>query len=65
MDENDTFPKNIQKVLLVIHRSFLHAKQLLLNLSSESQKFFANLVVLGLMPVNLTLVDLSTHANQF
>ena len=43
--------KKIEKVLLVVHLSFLHAKQLLMKLLFESVQTSANLL-LGLMPAN-------------
>ena len=43
--------KKLEKMLLVVHLSFLHAKQLLMKLSSESLQTYANLL-LGLMPAN-------------
>ena len=51
--EIKTFWKKIEKTSLVVHLSFLHAKQLLLKLLSESPQTHANLL-LGLMPTNYT-----------
>ena len=45
--------KKFEKMSLVAHLSFLHAKQLSMKLSSESLQIFANLL-LGLMPANYT-----------
>ena len=46
-----TFWKKIEKMLLVVHLSFLHAKQLLMKLFFESLQTYAN-PLLGLMPAN-------------
>ena len=46
-----TFWKKFEKMLLVEHLSFLHAKQLLMKLLFESLQTFANLL-LELMPAN-------------
>ena len=48
-----TYWKNFEKTSLVVHLSFLHAKQLLMKLLSESLQTYANLL-LGLMPANYT-----------
>ena len=45
--------EKIEKTSLVAHLSFLHAKQLLMKLLSESLQTYANLL-LGLMPANYT-----------
>ena len=45
--------ENFENLSLVVHLSFLHAKQLLMKLLSESLQTFANLL-LGLMPTNYT-----------
>ena len=45
--------KKFEKTSLVAHLSFLHAKQLLIKLLSESLQTYANLL-LELMPVNYT-----------
>ena len=45
--------KKFEKTSLVAHLSFLHAKQLLMKLLSESLQIYANLF-LGLMPANYT-----------
>ena len=49
--EIKTFWKNFEKMLLVVHLSFLHARQLLMKLLLESLQTFANLM-LGLMPAH-------------
>ena len=49
--EIKTYWKKIEKTLLVVHLSLLHAKQLLMKLLSESPQSYANLL-LGLMPAN-------------
>ena len=54
-NEIKTFWKKSEKLLLVVHLSFLHAKQLLMKLLFESLQTYANLL-LGLMPVNYTLI---------
>ena len=51
--EIKTFWKKFEKMLLVVHLSFLHGKQLLMKLLFESQQTFANLS-LGLMLANYT-----------
>ena len=51
--EIKTYRKKFEKRLLVDQLSFLHAKQLLMKLSSESLQTFANLL-LGLKPANFT-----------
>ena len=48
-----TYWKKIEKTLLVIHLSLLHAKQLLMKLLSDTVQTYANLL-LGLMPANYT-----------
>ena len=48
-----TYWKRFEKKSLVVLLSFLHAKQLLMNFSSESLQTYANLL-LRLMPVNYT-----------
>ena len=45
--------KKFEKTSLVAHLSFLHAKQLLMKLSSESLQTYANLLLV-LMPANYT-----------
>ena len=45
--------EKFEKMLLVVHLSFLHAKQLLMKLLYESLQTYANLL-LGLMPANYT-----------
>ena len=49
--EIKTYWKKIDKMLLVVHLSFLHAKHLLMKLLSKSLQTYANLL-LGLMPAN-------------
>ena len=49
--EIKTFWKKFEKILLVVHHSFLHAKQLLMKLLFESLQTNANLL-LGLAPAN-------------
>ena len=51
--EIETYWKKNEKTLLGAHLSFLHAKQLLMKLSSESLQSYANLL-LQLMPANYT-----------
>ena len=51
--EIETYWKKIEKTSLVLHLSFLHAKQLLMKPLSESLQTYANLL-LGLMPANNT-----------
>ena len=46
-----TFWKKFEKILLVVHLSFLHAKQLLMKILSDSLQINANLL-LGLMAAN-------------
>ena len=46
-----TFKIKFEKMLLVVHLSVLHAKQLLMKLLFESLQIYANLL-LGLMPTN-------------
>ena len=46
-----TFWKKIEKMLLVLHLSFFHAKQLLMKLFCKSLQLYANLL-LGLIPAN-------------
>ena len=46
-----TFWKKFEKMLLVVHLSFLHGKQLLMKLLFESLQTYANLL-LELMPAN-------------
>ena len=54
--------KKFEKMLLVVHLSFLHAKQLLVKLLFASLQTYANLL-LGLMPANyISLLDVLTHA---
>ena len=48
--DKDLFEK-IEKMLLKVHQSFFHAKQLLMKLLIESLQTYANLL-LGLMPAN-------------
>ena len=45
------FWKKIEKLFLVVHLPFLHAKQLMMKLLFESLQIYANLL-LGLMPAN-------------
>ena len=52
--EIKTFWKKFEKMLLVVHLSFLHAKQLLMKLLIESLGTYANLL-LKLMPANYIL----------
>ena len=54
--EINTFWKKFDKVLFVVHLSFLHAKQLLMKLLSESLQTYANLL-LGLMPAKYTSIQ--------
>ena len=49
--EIKSFWKKFEKMLLVVHPSFLHAKQLLMKLLFESLRTNANLLM-GLMPAN-------------
>ena len=49
--EIKTCSRKFEKMLLVVHLSFLHAKQLMVKPSFESLQTFANLL-LGLMPAN-------------
>ena len=49
--EIKTFCEKFEKMLLLVHLWFLHAKQLLMNLLFESLHTYANLL-LGLMPAN-------------
>ena len=49
--EIKSLEKKIEKLFLVVHLPFLHAKQLMMKLSFESLKTYANLL-LGLMPAN-------------
>ena len=51
--EMKTIWKNIRKMLLVVHLSFLHGKQLLMKLLFENQQTYANLL-LGLTLANYT-----------
>ena len=51
--EIKTYWKKFERTSLVAHLSFLHAKQLLIKLLSESQQTYANLL-LELMPANYT-----------
>ena len=51
--EKKTYWKKLEKTSLVVHLSFLHAKQLLRKLLSEGLQIDANLL-LGLMPANHT-----------
>ena len=48
-----TFWKKFEKMLLLVHQSFLHGKQLLIKFSFENQQTYANLL-LGLTPANYT-----------
>ena len=50
-EEIKTIWKKFGKMLLVVHLSFLHAKQLTMKLFNESLQVYANLL-LGLMPAN-------------
>ena len=50
--EIKTFWKNLER-LLVVHLSFLHGEQLLMNLLFENQQTYANLL-LGLALANYT-----------
>ena len=51
MEGDQTFRKKFEKMLLVDHISFLHAKHLLMKLLFESLQTYANLL-LGLTPAN-------------
>ena len=51
--EIKTFWKKIDKMLLVVHMSFLHGKQLLMKLLFENQQIYENLL-LGLTLANFT-----------
>ena len=51
--EKKTFWKKFEKILLVVHLSFLHGKQLSMKLLFEIQQFYANLL-LGLTLANYT-----------
>ena len=51
--EIKTFWKKFEKILLVLHLSFLHGKQFLMKLSFENQRTYANLL-LGLTLANYT-----------
>ena len=62
--EIKTFWKNFDKMLLLVHLSLLHEKQLLKKVLFENQQTYANLL-LGLMPANYILLDLSTPAYRF
>ena len=53
LKEIKTFWKKFEKMLLVVHRSFLNAKQLLMKLFFEIQQTYANLF-LGLTLANYT-----------
>ena len=52
-ERDKTYWKKLQKASLVVHLSFLYAKQLLMKFSSQSVQMYANLL-LGLMPANYT-----------
>ena len=49
--ETEIYFKRFEKMSLMVHLSFFHAKQLLMKLSSESLQTNANLL-LGLLPAN-------------
>ena len=49
--EIKTFREKFEKMMVVVHLSFLHAKQLLMKLLSDSLQTYANLL-LGSMPAN-------------
>ena len=58
--------EKFEKMLLVVHLSFLHGKQLLMKFLFENQQTYANLL-LGLTLANYTptrLLDVSTHADR-
>ena len=53
LKEIKTFRKKFEKMLLLVHLSFSHGKQLLMKLLSENQQTYANLL-LGLTLANYT-----------
>ena len=61
--EIENFWKKIEKMLLVVHLSFLHAKQLLMKPLFESLKRYENLL-LELTLANHTPLDVSTDADR-
>ena len=52
-NEIETCWKKFENMLLVVHLSFLHEKQLLIKLLFENQQTYSNLL-LGLTPANYT-----------
>ena len=65
--EIKTYWKQFEKTSLVVHLSFLHAKQLLMKLSSESVQTYANLQIYcwDWRQPTIPLLDLPTLAHRF